>query len=124
MLTRIRIEVTETTAEQAVAMLSLYEESAKEAEAVRYELGTAEERRAEEEQGKEPRWPLDTLLGRELGEEVIEYDESVHSYRARRVVRFTRIDTRAPILEVMGLASTCPPTEGVGISQVTFANSR
>ena len=118
MLTRVRIEVEEETAEACVEALWKYEHAIQIAEARRYvhlwpvtvtEPGEGrpdepmEPIDAEEQYGiREHPWSDDNVprsffnseLGREVAEEVIEYDESIPGYKGRRVVRFARLDTR------------------------------
>src|SRR5687767_2931245 len=102
MLTRFRIEVEEETADEAVAALSKYERLLHLTEMGRYDAWTVKV--APEEVYEGLRWdnPHDgeadfynELLGRELREEVIEYDETIPGYRGRRVVALTRVDTRS-----------------------------
>ena len=116
MLTRVRIEVEEESAEACVEALWKYEHAIQIAEARRYvhlwpvtvtasrssdpepEPVDAEVQYGIREHPWEdsvvPRSFFNSELGRELVEEVIEFDEGLPGYRARRVVRFTRVDMR------------------------------
>lgn len=85
MLTRIRIEVEEHSPEQCVRSLDKYEHVLMCEEAVRWEF--------EGTQIVSGTW-YGGDMGRELMEEIIEYDEGVPGYKARRVVRYSRLDTR------------------------------
>lgn len=100
MLKRVRIEVEAATADAAVEELTKYEHAIQTAEAERYGLGYT----SSDFVVPAAKWgtPLgerrfyDERLGRELTEEVIEFDPGGPGYRARRVVRFVRIDNRFP----------------------------
>jgi hypothetical protein len=118
MLKSIRIEVEEETADRCVESLWKYEHGIQVIEAQRWcqawpiMLSSEGSPESPEEQygirlhpweddvmgrGEDP-WPrsfFNEQLGRELVEEVIEYDESIPAFRGRRVVRYTRIDTRS-----------------------------
>lgn len=108
MLTRIRIEVEEDTPEQCVRALWKYELALQQEEALRWDLQEGIPTPAGYDFGGD--------LGRELTEEVIEYDESVPAYKARRVVRYTRLDTRDasnPDPTNANLAWLEPPRESI-----------
>jgi hypothetical protein len=109
MLTRVRIEVEEETAEKCVEALMKYEHALHQQETRRYRLlwpisAGGEHVNTPEEEYPTPDHPwsddavprsfCNSQLGREITEEVIEYDQSLPGYRGRRVVVFTRIDTR------------------------------
>lgn len=114
MLTKVRIEVEEETAEACVEALWKYEHAMQLAEARRFmdcwPVSVSSEGPAttpEEEYGiREHPWShglvqrsfFNAQLGRELVEEVIEYDEGIPGYRGRRVVRFVRTDMRSPFV--------------------------
>ena len=117
MLTRVRIEVEEETAEACVEALMKYEHAIQQQEARRYRdtwpvefsdkhANTPEEEYPTPDQpwsdDAVPRSFFNGQFGREITEEVIEYDSSLPGYRGRRVVAFTRIDMRsrafAPII--------------------------
>lgn len=111
-LRKFRIEVEEESPDKCVETLTKYEHALQTQEVKRYsayfpvsasEQGTDPE--DEERLGKlDHPWSDDVYqrnffngeLGREVLEEVIEYDPSLPGYRGRRVVAFTRIDTRPP----------------------------
>jgi hypothetical protein len=103
MLTRFRIEV--EGADSAAACeeeLAKYEHALQVAEAQRYGIGYEREdgtirdaRFSDWANGAVVRDFYNTQLGREVTDEVIEYDASLPGYRGRRVVRFKRIDTRS-----------------------------
>ncbi len=98
MLKRMRIEVDgEDSAAACEAALTKYEHALQVVEARRYGLHRSS---PSEEVGDWDREPVDRDffswdLGREVTDEVIEYDPSVPGYRGRRVVQFRRIDTRS-----------------------------
>jgi len=109
MLTRVRIEVEEGTAEECVKALWKYEHAIQQQEARRYRdiwpvSGSSEHVNTPEEEYPTPDhdWTDDMAirdfynaqLGREVSKEVIEYDASLPGYRGRRVVRFVRTDMR------------------------------
>lgn len=86
MLTRIRIEVSdEDSAAATEATLDKYEGELMAFEAGRFDLSFAN-----------CDWKdidgLRELLGREVTDEVIEYDASLPGYKGRRVVQFTRLN--------------------------------
>jgi hypothetical protein len=130
MLKRFRIEVEAESPETAADELWKYEHVLQVAEAERYGLGyteqdfvvgfnfwaaTIEERSFYNER-----------LGREIHEEVIEYDPKLPGYRARRVVAFTRADNRSPLAYLDGpvpYTHTAPPKPApagtVGYSEST-----
>jgi hypothetical protein len=112
MLTKVRIEVEEETVEKAVEALTKYEHAIQCAEAQRFEerFPAMFEGRSGEEPVRigpctNPHWSMpiekrdffNMELGREVQEEVIEFDSSVPIWKGRRVVRYTRIDTRTGI---------------------------
>jgi hypothetical protein len=95
MLKRVRIEVEAGSPDEAVCDLTKYEHALQAAEAERYGLGRVS--------GETFRnWGISVAqrdfynreLGREITEEVIEYDASGPSYLGRRVVHYRRIDNR------------------------------
>jgi hypothetical protein len=122
MLTRVRIEVEEDTAEACVEALWKYELALQQQEVRRYRdlwpvtLTDEPERKASRGEALpeianateaeyptpdepwsvsvEDRTGYDELLGREIHEEVIEYDATLPGYRGRRVVAYDRVDTR------------------------------
>lgn len=103
MLTRFRIEVEGGDSAAATeAELTKYEHALQWTEASRYRC------HRDDKEAKEPlpgwhdadvtgRSFFNSELGREVTDEVIEYDPGLPAYRGRRVVRFKRIDTRSPI---------------------------
>ena len=113
MLTRIRIEVEEETAEACVEALWKYEHALVQQEIKRYRhlwpVSVTEEDVEDAELREYPTpnhpWSDDIAarsfangeLGREVTEEIIEYVEGA-SYRGRRVVRYERIDMRRAFL--------------------------
>ena len=114
MLTRVRIEVEEETAEACVEALWKYEHAIVQQEVRRFRAlwpvtGSSEHVNTDDEEYPTPDHPwsdsvserdwFNSSLGRELSEEVIEYDESIPGYKGRRVVRFVRIDTRHSIFQ-------------------------
>ena len=123
MLTRIRIEVEgEDSAAATEEALTKYEHAIQVAEADRYgalRMGgcLGEEPAEHAEDGPPihlaaaarcaPAWKVPTVgrgfyneeLGREVTDEVIEYDPSLPGYKGRRVVQFRRLDTRRPALD-------------------------
>lgn len=104
MLKKIRIEVEEDSAEACVETLSKYEHAVQQQEAKRYQYLWPVN-----EEGLPPiedlPWRIGVAarsyyngeLGREIVEEVIEYDSGLPGYRGRRVVIYNRIDTRHPV---------------------------
>lgn len=97
MLTRFRIEV--EGADSAAAceeQLAKYEHSLQVAEAERYGIayGNVPTRYEPWETPAVKRDFYNEQLGREVTDEVIEYDPSLPGYKGRRVVRFKRVDTR------------------------------
>jgi hypothetical protein len=116
MLTRIRIEVEEATAAECVEALAKYEHAIQQQEARRYrELwpvsATLDTREGGESKISTPEeeYPTPDLawavaldkrefygeqFGTETTDEVIEFDSSIPGYKGRRVVSFSRIDTR------------------------------
>lgn len=105
MLTRIRIEVEEDSPEACVETLSKYEHAIQQQEAKRYQYlwpSDLDGHPAIEDNawkiGVAARHFYNEELGREIAEEVIEFDAKRDGgYRGRRVVTFTRVDTRHPI---------------------------
>jgi hypothetical protein len=110
MLTRFRIEVEEQTVAEAVEALTKYEHALQCAEAGRYDaqwpveltfdpgepLEAAPSKEAFTCWDKplaEREW-FNEELGREVTDEVIEFDPELPGYRGRRVVRLVRLDTR------------------------------
>lgn len=91
MLTRVRIEVEgEESASAAEEALNKYEIAIQLKEAGRYELchgGQSLDWDANPSRG----FPRE--LGREITDEVIEYDPSYPGYKGRRVVQYRRVDT-------------------------------
>jgi hypothetical protein len=104
MLRKIRIEVEEDSAEACVITLSKYEHAIQQQEAKRYQYlwpSDPEGHPAIEDNawniGVAARHFYNGELGREIVEEVIEYDPGLPGYRGRRVVTYNRIDTRHPV---------------------------
>ena len=111
MLKSIRIEVEEETAEACVAALWKYEHGIQVVEAQRYCYGWPIQISSSDsppdspedqygirlhpwKDGNNPRSFFNEQLGRELVEEVIEYDDGIPGYRGRRVVKYVRVDMR------------------------------
>lgn len=98
MLTRIRIEVSdEDSAAATEAALTKYEEALHQVEGRRFGLPLSYEvldldweKPTGERVGN-----FNEELGREVTDEVIEYDASLPGYKGRRVVQFRRLDTRS-----------------------------
>lgn len=100
MLHRVRIEVREDTADEAVEALTKYFHALHVIEAERYKA------RIEEVTGRTPAehqpWEVDvehrdffnSELGAELTEQVIEYVADWPGFQGRAVVKFSRVDTR------------------------------
>jgi hypothetical protein len=130
MLTRIRIEVTgEDSAAATEAALSKYEHALQVTEAQRHGIGyvvePGDERSPEfaKDGWKQPVAERDFYnqqLGREVTDEVIEYDPSLPGYKGRRVVCFKRLDTRNPTPPAL-LGGE--PTEGASVSAVTLTKA-
>lgn len=102
MLRKVRIEVEEPTPEACVDALNKYEHAIQQQEAKRFHhLWPIDEEDHIEDvpwsYGVSARRFYNELLGREIVEEVIEYDSGGPYYKGRRVVRYVRIDTRHPI---------------------------
>lgn len=100
MLTRIRIEVEgEDSAAACEEALTKYEHAIQTAEYERYVAAGREIKGTH----TLPVWSTPVVernfyngqLGREVTDEVIEYDASIPGYKGRRVVCFRRIDTRS-----------------------------
>jgi hypothetical protein len=108
MLTRIRIEVEgEDSAAATEEALTKYEHALQVTEAQRHGIAYGDGGAQYAEHWKVPgveRDHYNSQLGREVTDEVIEYDPSLPGYKGRRVVCFKRIDTRSP-------AFTEPKTE-------------
>ena len=104
MLKKIRIEVEEDSAEACVETLSKYEHAIQQQEAKRYQYlwPCTEEGLPPIEDlpwkiGVAARGYYNGELGREIKEEVIEFDPTLPGYRGRRIVEYVRVDTRHPI---------------------------
>jgi hypothetical protein len=102
MLKRIRIEVEEPTPEACVEALNKYEHAIQQQEAKRYHhLWPIDEEDHIEDvpwsYGVAARRYYNDLLGREIAEEVIEYDVTGPYYKGRRIVLYKRLDTRHPV---------------------------
>ena len=119
MLTRVRIEVEEDTAEGCVEALAKYEHAIQQQEARRYRdqwpisatldtrpEGESHVNSSEDEYSTPDHDWSDPIaerdfyneqLGREIYEEVIEYDPGLPGYKGRRVVGFKRLDSRREI---------------------------
>ena len=102
MLRRVRIEVEEPTAEACVEALNKYEHAIQQQEAKRYHhLWPIDESDHIEDvpwsYGVAARRFYNDLLGREIVEEVIEFDAGGPYYHGQRDVRYDRIDTRHPV---------------------------
>jgi len=146
MLTRIRIEVEEATAAECVEALAKYEHAIQQQEARRYrELwpisamldtqgGESKVNTPEEEYptpdhawsvGINERDFYNSQFGREVTDEVIEFDSSLPGYRGRRVVVFTRIDMRRPFdgNEIMPVSGWAVSLTGTGIDQIGNAGA-
>jgi len=91
MLTRFRIEVEEQTADECVSALANYEQALVDDELRRYALLDADMANSDDELYLRA---AAELLGREVTEEVISFDETIPGYRGRRVVHFRRVDGR------------------------------
>jgi hypothetical protein len=92
MLTRIRIEVSDEDSAAATSeALDCYEQAITQAEAGRFMLDPG---LADDMPNDLPRYRADHL-GREVTDEVIEFDPGLPGYKGRRVVQFRRIDTRS-----------------------------
>lgn len=112
MLRKFRIEVEEESPDKCVETLTKYEHALQAQEVKRYAsyfpvsathegIDPVDEKRLNEldhdwNESIGARSFFNGELGREVVEEVIEYDPSLPGYRGRRVVAFTRIDTRPP----------------------------
>lgn len=104
MLKRFRIEVEEVDATTCVESLNRYEGVLHMVECCRYGLLYAGGEMCEpaNEPFTVPQWVdgesrstfSSDKVGREVTDEVIEFDASLPGYKARRVVQFTRVDTR------------------------------
>jgi hypothetical protein len=104
MLRKVRIEVEEHSAEACVEALNKYEHAIQQQEAKRYQhlWPVDEEGHPPIEDvpwkfGVAARRYYDDLLGREIREEVIEFDPLLPGYRGRRIAIYDRIDTRHPV---------------------------
>lgn len=102
MLTKVRIEVEEPTPEACVEALNKYEHALQQQEAKRYHhLWPIDEEEHIEDvpwtYGVAARRFYNELLGREIVEEVIEFESGRLHYHGRRVVRYIRTDTRHPV---------------------------
>jgi hypothetical protein len=100
MLKRFRIEVESESPDACVEELWKYEHALQVTEAERYGLGYTDQSFVVEnvigwEATIAERSFYNERLGREVHEEVIEYDRKLPGYRARRVVAFIRLDTRS-----------------------------
>lgn len=129
MLTRVRIEVEEETAEACVEALWKYEHAIVQQEVRRYRrrwpIHISSEGPAITEEDEYPTpdqsWhdPVESRhwfnaeLGREVTEEVIEYDGSVPGYRGRRVIRFARLDTRSTFIPELHIDMLAPGDAGL-----------
>lgn len=97
MLTRIRIEVSDEASTAAVSNeLDRYERALMASEAVRHgrKLPQSAHEVLDRTCDLQPDTELNDFLGREVTDEVIEYDASIPGYKGRRVVQFRRVDTR------------------------------
>lgn len=104
MLKKIRIEVEEDSAEACVETLSKYEHAIQQQEAKRYqylwpcnEEGLPPIEDLPWKIGVAARLFYNGELGREIKEEVIEFDPTLPGYKGRRIVEYVRIDTRHPV---------------------------
>jgi hypothetical protein len=147
MLTRIRIEVSgEDSAAATSEALARYEHALQVVEAERHgklRMGDARGEETQQFDGSDgappaelvtaaqvaPNWNTPVVdrgfynseLGREVTDEVIEYDASLPGYKGRRVVCFRRLDTRGA---KDGETTPHPQaTEGVSSGTVTFKGS-
>jgi hypothetical protein len=119
MLKRFRIEVEAETAERAVEELWKYEHALQVTEAERYGLGYSDRDFAIDNvilwgNTIAERSYYNERLGRDVAEEVIEYDPKIPGYKARRVVHFKRLDNRFPE-QAMGSANSVPGQAPVGL---------
>jgi hypothetical protein len=106
MLTRIRIEVEGADSAAACeAELTKYEHAMQVTEAQRFGIGYEShqtDQGASQSSAQHCPWEVSVesrdfynpQLGREVTDEVIEYDSSLPGYKGRRVVQFKRIDMR------------------------------
>lgn len=122
MLRKLRIEVEEATPDECVETLTKYEHALQAQEAKRYGAyfpvqSDDPPRRLDHtwDEQVDARDFFNSELGREVLEEVIEYDPSLPGYRGRRVVAFQRIDTR-PGRHSFEFQVISPPTLGVQAS--------
>lgn len=96
MLTRIRIEVTdEESAAFTSQALDRYESAVCASEEMRFGRKLGQSAHEILDWTSDLRFDSpDNFLGREVTDEVIQYDPGIPGYKGRRVVQFTRIDTR------------------------------
>lgn len=97
LLTRIRIEVSDEASTAAVTNeLDRYERAVMASEAMRHgrKLPQSAHEVLDRTCELRPDPDLADFLGREVTDEVIEYDASLPGHKGRRVVRFKRLDTR------------------------------
>jgi hypothetical protein len=104
MLTRIRIEVEgEDSAAACEEALTKYEHVVQLTEMGRHNRCSVDQETLPQawnwQQGITGRNFFNSELGREVTDEVIEYDPSHPGYKGRRVVVFRRLDTRRPQLQ-------------------------
>lgn len=105
MLKKLRIEVEEASAEECVEALSRYEHAIQQQEAKRFQYLWPAQTDYEIVPIEDLPWKIGSAarryygeeLGREVREEVIEYDTTIPSYKGRRIIEYTRIDTRHPV---------------------------
>ena len=98
MLTRIRIEVSDEASTAAVTdELDRYERAITGSEATRFgrKLPQSEHELLSRTSPLRADPDLGAFLGREVTDEIIEYDASLPGYKGRRVVQFKRLDTRS-----------------------------
>jgi hypothetical protein len=111
MLTRIRIEVSdEDSAAATTEALDRYERAVSESEAARFGMEAATIRKD----------VLADRLGRDVTDEVIEYDASLPGYKGRRVVCFKRLDTRSENLKPPPKATECATSSSVTVKGPGF----
>jgi hypothetical protein len=132
MLKKLRIEVEESTAEECVEALSRYEHAIQQQEAKRFQYLWPPWADYDAVPIEDMPWKIgsaarqfyDEELGREVKEEVIEYDATAPGYKGRRVVEFTRVDTRHPVYSGDSEATARANEEAVQTLQRMIKTSR
>lgn len=108
MLKRVRIEVEGEESAAATEMaLTKYEHALQVVECQRFDVGGMTETVHAHNHPE----PIRIELGRQVTDEVIEFDPSLPGYKGRRIVKFTRLDTRMtdPPSENLTAAGIYPP---------------